>query len=218
MFVCKRGPFRARRTSEETPLRQFQQHRRSQQKGCRLSYVACQTMSPKRWSKTKVACRKRTCNFYGFARVWPQRTDDEHCSSVCCEIFDAVFVNAVNFYFFTDVISNRTISSLTHRGLLNLPFHGDGQLVLIFRSATKANYITHPISRECVAFFAMPQPRADDQTALCRTLLKSAGSLRALCVWRGTSECGERVGWLARTLQRQVHVWSKVQRRRLQVL
>ena len=105
-----------------------------------------------------------------------------------------------------DAISIRIFSSLTHRGLLILQFHGDGQM-LIFRSDTKANCMTHLIYRECARFFKLP--RADDQTALCRTLPNSAGPFRALCVWWGTSECGERVGWLARTLQSAVHVWSK---------
>ena len=108
-----------------------------------------------------------------------------------------------------DAISIRIFSSLTHRGLLNFPFHGDGQVLLIFRSDTRANYMTHLIYRECAGFFAMPQPRADDQTAFCRTLPNSAGPFRAFCVWWRTSECGERFGWLARTLQSAVHVWSK---------
>ena len=77
----------------------------------------------------------------GLLSIWPQRTDGQHCSSVCCETFDAVFVNAVNFDHITDVNSDRILSSLTRRGLLNLPLHGDGQLVLVFRSATKANWL-----------------------------------------------------------------------------
>ena len=82
-------------------------------------------------------------------------------------MFDAVFVNAVNFDHVIDANSIRIFSSMTHRGLLILPFHGDGQVLLIFRSDTRANYMTHPIYRECVAFFKLPRARADDQTALC---------------------------------------------------
>ena len=135
--------------------------------------MACQTMSLRRWSKTKVACRKKTCNFFLFARIWPQRTDGQHCSSVCCEIFDAVFVNSVNFDHIVDAIGNRIFSSLTHRGLLNFPFHGDGQVLLIFRSDTRSNYMTRLISRECAAFFAMPQRRAVKRHSVerCSTVL-----------------------------------------------
>ena len=58
------GHFDLVEKAKRRPCDNIKQHRRSQQKGCRLSYVACQTMSLRRWSKTKVACRKKTCNFF----------------------------------------------------------------------------------------------------------------------------------------------------------